>query len=264
MRAQRGANPGITRRLRVGMAVLAGSIAAAVAPAAAPGDTPAASATARDLSGMWWIERYEPALTPADGRPVPYTRHGRTLATKNAAAIRAGTFEDPPLTTCLLPGLPRAMLSPYPLKIVQHGRSITFIHEQTHAFWHAIIGVPRNPDPDSVDSAFMGGEAVGQWAGDTLVIESRYFKANSYLDDRGMPHSEDLTVVQRLRRSGDGKHLEALITITDPEIFTRPWTARRNYAWRPDVKLAEYVCGEPKRVLPAALATPAQRPGAVR
>lgn len=211
-----------------------------------------ASSDAHNLSGQWWIEHYTPTLTPLDGSPVPYTVAGRAEAASNAAAIRAGKFEDPARTICLLPGLPRAMISAYPMKLVQHDRSITFIHEQTHAFWHAVIGGTRNPDPDSIDPAFMGGESIATWEGDTLVIDSRYFKSKSYLDDRGMPHGDDLHVVQRLSKIDGGKKLEALMTIEDPAIFTKPWTARRTYAWRPDVKIMEYVCGEPKRVLPAS------------
>lgn len=224
---------------------MAGGVTAQTAPAAE-------MTASRDISGMWWIKDYAPALTPMDGSPVPYTAAGKAAAAKNAAAIKAGTFVDPPLTTCLLPGLPRAMISAYPMKIVQHDRSVTFIHEQTHAFWHAVIGIPHAPNPDDIDSAFMGGESVAQWKGDTLVIDTLYFKAKTFLDDRGMPHGDDLHVTQRLRKIAGGKELEAVMTIEDPAMFTKPWQARRTYQWRPDVKLQEYVCGDPKRVLPAA------------
>lgn len=239
--------------------MLSCSLAVLTASGPAHADPQISDAAGQDISGMWWIENYSPTLRPADGSAVPYTAAGKAAADKNAAAIKAGTFVDPPLTTCLLPGLPRAMMSAYPMKIVQHDRTVTFIHEQTHAFWHAVVGVPHDPKPDEIDSAFMGGESVGKWDGDALTIDTLYFKPNSYLDDRGMPHSENLHLTQRLRKIDGGKKLEAIMTIEDPTIFTKPWTARRVYQWRPDVKIQEYVCGEPKRVLPVAVSAKSHR-----
>lgn len=205
------------------------------------------SGSARDLSGMWWLEAYTPQLKPMDGSAVPYTPEGKAEADKNAAAIAAGTFNDQAVTMCLLQGLPRAMSSAYPMKIVQHDRSISFIHEQNHAFWHAIIGIEHTPI-DEIEPAFMG-ESVAKWQGNTLVIDSVVFKANSYLDGQGMPHSDELHVVQRLTKINGGKQLEDIMTIEDPVIFTKPWQARLTYEWRPDAKIMEYVCGEPKRAL---------------
>ncbi len=45
-------------------------------------------------------------------------------------------------------------------------------------------------------------------------------------------------------------HLESLITITDPVMFTAPWTTRRVYEARPDVRVMEYVCEENNRNAP--------------
>jgi len=53
--------------------------------------------------------------------------------------------------------------------------------------------------------------------------------------------------VERLRKIDDGNAIENLMTIEDPVYFTKPWQARRTYIWRPDVRLAEYVCEENNR-----------------
>ena len=54
-------------------------------------------------------------------------------------------------------------------------------------------------------------------------------------------------MVERFRKINGGTQLEDLITMEDPVTFTRPWTARRVYEWRPDIRLMEYVCEENNR-----------------
>ena len=58
-------------------------------------------------------------------------------------------------------------------------------------------------------------------------------------------------VFQRIRKLEDGS-LEILFTIDDPAAFTQPWTARRVWQWRPDVRFFEYVCEENNRNAPDA------------
>ena len=48
----------------------------------------------------------------------------------------------------------------------------------------------------------------------------------------------------------DGKVLEDLVRIEDPEYFTEPWFTRINFSWRPDLRLSEYVCEENNRNRP--------------
>ena len=41
--------------------------------------------------------------------------------------------------------------------------------------------------------------------------------------------------------------LEVVVTVKDPDYYTREWQARFVYALRNDVRLEDYVCGEPHR-----------------
>jgi len=65
-------------------------------------------------------------------------------------------------------------------------------------------------------------------------------------------HSLKLHMVERFRKIDNGNSIENLMTIEDPEYFTQPWQARRTYIWRPDVRLAEYICEENNRNEPDA------------
>ncbi len=86
------------------------------------------------------------------------------------------------------------------------------------------------------------GESVGGWEEDTLIVETVNFNDKTWIDRRGVPHSDQLRVLERIRRGGDGQ-LIVDVTVEDPVAFTEPWTARRVFDsvnWR----LEENVCVE--------------------
>ena len=53
-------------------------------------------------------------------------------------------------------------------------------------------------------------------------------------------------VIERIRKVGPTE-LEDVITIHDPMYYTRDWSARFVYKLRNDVRIEDYVCGEPHR-----------------
>jgi hypothetical protein len=195
--------------------------------------------------GVWRAQNPEPRLLSADGRALPFTPSGQTRYDSNRAALRNGSLVDQAVHVCLSQGLPRAMNSPYPLQIVVTPGQVTFLYEENRAY--RIVRVTnQHADPKQWDPAFMG-EGIARWMGDGLVIDSTNFKADAmYLDATGVPVSEALHVTEHLRLLDGGKRLEDLLTVDDPEIFTKPWTARRVYVRRDDIELkTDWVCGEP-------------------
>ena len=218
-----------------------------VMAASATHSSPRNLASEHTLSGVWWIENFAPQLLPADGSAIPFTANGLQRYEQNRAGLGNGSIEDLALTRCLPEVLPRALNSAYPLQIAQHGKLVTVLHEANHGFWHALMN-GQHPDEDDIDPTFMGN-SVATWQDNTLVIDTLGFKAKSLLDITGLPHGDQLHVVTRLRKLSS-QQLEALITIEDPEFFSRAWTVRRSYELRPDVQLMEFVCGEAHRYLP--------------
>ena len=83
------------------------------------------------------------------------------------------------------------------------------------------------------------GDAIGHWEGETLVIESTNFNDKTWVDRRGIPHSEELRVVERLHR--EGERLIVDVTIDDPIAFTEPWTGRKTFS-AVDWTIEEFVC----------------------
>ena len=95
----------------------------------------------------------------------------------------------------------------------------------------------------------MAAARVGL-AGDTLVIETKGVDPRTWIDEVGIIHGPNMKVTERIRKIEDGEAIEALIRIEDPEYFTRPWFMRDTYAWRPDLRISEYVCEENNRNMP--------------
>jgi hypothetical protein len=52
---------------------------------------------------------------------------------------------------------------------------------------------------DDLFSSYLG-DSIGKWEGDTLVVDTVGFNDKTWLDGMGLPHSEALHVVERIRR----------------------------------------------------------------
>jgi hypothetical protein len=64
----------------------------------------------------------------------------------------------------------------------------------------------------------------------------------------GAPHTDEMTTMERIRLISPTE-LEDVITIHDLQYYSRDWQARFVYKLRNDIRLEDYVCGEPHRDL---------------
>ena len=87
------------------------------------------------------------------------------------------------------------------------------------------------------------GYSVGRWERDTLVVESNGFHAGTWLDRDGHPHTEQLRVTERYRRTNFGT-LEIEATFSDPGAYARPWTVKLSAEYAPETEMLEWVCNE--------------------
>jgi hypothetical protein len=82
--------------------------------------------------------------------------------------------------------------------------------------------------------------------GDTLVVESRGFRDEGWLDVNGSPLTDQGKMTERFRRVNYGT-LELELTVDDPKAYTRPWTVKVTQRLMPDDDLIEFVCQENER-----------------
>jgi len=198
---------------------------------------PRTSDGAPDFSGLWgWQPGRYFATIAADLKPEEIAPWAQEL---RASRMEAHGKDDPTTYGCLPQGPRMNMFAPLPVKIVQTPQLLLVLSEDLTYRQIFLDGrsLPVNPDP-----SFMG-YSVGRWEGDTLVVETIGFKDRTWLDFSGLPHTEALHIVERIRRTAFG-HLEIEETITDPSVFTRPVTVRLGAQYVPDTELLEFICAE--------------------
>jgi hypothetical protein len=89
------------------------------------------------------------------------------------------------------------------------------------------------------------GQSWARWEGDTLVIDSKGFNDQTWLDRAGDFHSDQLHVVERFTRTApDVLWYEA--TLEDPNVYTRPWKISMPLYRRleKNAQLVEFKCVE--------------------
>jgi hypothetical protein len=226
-------------RFRSGSALAALLAATALSGAAFAADPP-------DISGIWWGTEYHPKIEIVGGGDLPLTAKGKAAYEKNMAGLKDGSIPDNARKLCVPDGLPRVLANPYPFEIIQGppGQT-TIIYELSHQV-RAIAMDKAIPEEELIAFPSYNGHSSGHFDGDTLVIETAGFNEKTFLDATGAPHTDELKVVERIRKVSPTQ-LEDVVTIHDPEYYTKDWQARFVYALRNDVRIEDYVCGEPHR-----------------
>ena len=148
-----------------------------------------------------------------------------------------------PTLNCLPDGVPHGDLLPEPFKIMHTPGVIVMLYEVETTFRQIFMDGRKLP---ADMSPTWQGYSVGRWDGDTLVIDSAGFNDRSWLDARGTPRSTDMRIEERFHRRDYG-HMDLTITITDPQIFTKPITFSVVEELLPDTDLLEHYCVENER-----------------
>ena len=94
------------------------------------------------------------------------------------------------------------------------------------------------------------GDSVGRWEGDTLVIDTTNLNGKTWLNEGGEIVSYAEHVVERYTPAGPDT-LNYQATVTDPVVYTRPWTIAFQVK-RKKAEMFETACHEEDRDLPQA------------
>lgn len=92
------------------------------------------------------------------------------------------------------------------------------------------------------DQLFAHGHSVGHWEGDTLVIETTNFTANSIGLSMNVPSGTGKRVVERLRLAPDRKQLLVEARVEDPEYLTAPAEYAGEWLYRPAMQHSDEQC----------------------
>ena len=225
-------------RNRLMGAFIAGAAALFLLPAilARTSDPPKASGSTPDLTGVWLIDHFQASLFPK--KDAPFTPWGE------AQFKLADTNVNDPNLACLRHGVPRVMFVPLPIEIFQVPGKVLVYQEAENELRQIHL---NRQHAKEIDTPTYDGDSIGKWEGDTLVVDTIGFNDITWLDHVGLPHTDALHVIERIRRV-DHDTLQDDFTIEDPKAYTKPWTARQIYKLKPGWGIAEYVCDNNKYV----------------
>ena len=189
-----------------------------------------------DLSGIWLLAPGAGGLTQMKQSELP----AQAVALFKQREEDLG--KDSSSTQCLPFGFITA--GGAMVKIVQTAGLILVLTEDLEYRQIFTDGreLPKDPNP-----AWMG-YSVGHWDGDTLIVESTGYNERTWLEN-GYPHSENLRLTERFRRSAFGR-LAIDQTWSDPQIYAKPWNTKVEGVLAPDTELLEYVCAENEKDRP--------------
>ena len=210
-----------------------------------------------DLSGLW---RGNPTrCTSKDGQTIPCGVEiggsplggnlGRNLegglpyqpwAAELARKRRADFARDDPHVRCMPDSPPRTWTLPHLTKIIHQPKLLVTLYEVNAQYRQIFLDgrpFPEDPTPG------WQGYSVGHWDGDTMVIETRGFRDELWIDSNGSPMSDAAKMTERLHRVNFGT-MELEITIDDPKVYTKPFTVKQMEYLEVDTELIEEFCVE--------------------
>lgn len=206
------------------------------AVAAAQSQTPATSLPRLpdgkpNLQGIWQVRNraaYDledhqsrlgmPAGTSVvEGGAIPY----QEWALKKRNENFAGRKTADPLSKCYFAGVPRIMYLNFPMQIFQNPRRVAILFEWSQNYRQ--IYTDGSTGPEGIE--FWMGDSRGHWEGDTLVVNVTDHNDKTWFDMAGNFHSEAMQLVERLTMR-DANTIDYQVTVTDPKVFTRPWTMK--------------------------------------
>jgi hypothetical protein len=201
------------------------------------GQDPARRYISNDESG---VTGRQPTQRISDISNPNLKQWAKDVMKKDNDEVLAGKFAFTARSSCKPAGVPGFdVLLGGALFILQSPAEVTMIFSGNAEARHIRLNASHSADP----KPSWYGESVGRYEGDTLVVDTIGLNDRTFLDNYRTPHSGKLHVTERWRLIEDGKKLEILIAIDDPDTFNEPWQALRQYD-RVNRTLSEDICSE--------------------
>jgi hypothetical protein len=227
-------------------------------PFEAPGTTAAAApANAGVNPPAHWTEHDSPkgerrpsmVVVPSNGR-VPVLPWAEARRDYDLANIGNSWVHETPWVRCITRGFPAGMFPAgynNAYQIVQIPGAVIIASEMIHET--RIIPTDGRPRLGA-GIRLWNGDPRGRWDGDTLVVETTNFNDRGSIATsaatgriRGIPQTEALQVVERFTPAGRNR-IDYQVTITDPKVYTTPWTVAMPLNRDDSYQMFEYSCHE--------------------
>jgi hypothetical protein len=189
-------------------------------------------------------------VDPPDGRRPPLTDEGekRQALQRMLLEKRPDTWLDRSYyDRCITRGVAGSILPVVygnGTQIVQSPGWVAIRYEMVHET--RLVPLDGRPHASGAERTLMG-DPRGHWEGNTLVVETTNFldkgTAMGVLGSNGPASSDELKVVEKFTRIAPDA-VQYSMTISDPKIYTAPWTVSFPITREPGYELFEYACHE--------------------
>jgi hypothetical protein len=145
-----------------------------------------------------------------------------------------------PHTRCKPSGGPRQFLTPYGVEIVEAaeiGRTYIVDIGGPHTMRTIFM---NGQHPAKLSPSFLG-HSIGQWQGNTLVVDTVGFNDGFWIDRFGLPTTDQLHLIEKFTRV-DANNLKYELTVDDAGAYTAKWSSGLMLRWNPGQELFEYIC----------------------
>jgi hypothetical protein len=197
-------------------------------------------------------------VDPPDGR-VPVMKWAEDKRDYDLAHLEDAPQHETPWVRCITRGVPGGMFPAgynNAYRIIQIPGYVVLVYEMIHET--RLIPLDNRPHVGEA-IRLWNGDPRGHWEGKTLVVETTNFNDRGSIATsaatgriRGIPQSEQLHVVERFTRVSDDA-INYVVTITDPKVYTQPWTVALPLNRDDQYVMYEYACHEGNLALPNAL-----------
>lgn len=222
----------------------------------------ALGATSDNPAGGYWGYPSATALIE-DGVDVEMSKYGQLADIDDAAQVaplqdwalalyrhrqERNLRDDPMYLHCRPPGGPRQYQSNLGLQLIEdRARDRIFVLLGSGNHNYRIIYLDGREPVGQVsgddDNPLFYGRSVGEWQGDTLVVETVSFNEGFWFSNGGLPHTELLEMTEEFTRLNHDT-LQYKVTIDDPGAYTRSWSASWELSWVGGEALPFHLCQE--------------------
>ena len=188
-------------------------------------------------------------VDPSDGR-VPLQRSAEQRRDDYLAHESDSYDFMSPWDRCITRGIPGAFFPAgynNAYQIVQSRGYVVIHYEMIHAA-RVIPTDGRSHLPSTL--RFWDGDSVGHWEGNTLVVDITNYNGKGWIATngaagriKGIPQSDALHVVERFTRT-NADTIDYRVTIDDPKVYAKPWTAAIPLNRDESYQIYEYACHE--------------------
>jgi hypothetical protein len=176
-------------------------------------------------------------VDPPDGK-LPMQEWAKAELKSRQTPARG--YDDPTAHCVMAAGCRAAMYVPSPFFIMQTATMLSCCSSGWPGAGSRSIRL-ESTSPDTV--RLWQGDSIGHWEGDTLVVESANFNGKPWLNEAGEITSHALHVVERFTPV-NANTIMYRATLTDPIVYTRPFTVEVQLNRDPEGEMLEVACHE--------------------